>query len=206
MIDSADLLQVFGKDIVRVPAVQKASEDFRKRKIAKYVGIEEDQIIIPPVLGGNIELLGHFVAVDRRATQVDKSKGAVVLAIRGTYTISGILVDATAFAKDFCAGKAHTGMAKQVDILWESIKGTVVRELKENSGYDLVISGHSLGAGCAALLALKLNYEKLLEKEDSSLSGVKVKCFAFAPPSCLHDGQQRQRSLPCHEEHLFVCP
>ena len=182
MIDSADLLQVFGKDVLVVPGVEGASEIFRKRKIAKYVNIKENEIITATAPGGSIKLLGHFVAVDRRFNQVSKSTGAVVLAIRGTYTISNLQIDAMAMSTPFCAGSAHSGIATRADILWESVKGTVVHELKKNPGYDLVICGHSLGAGCAALLALKLNYEKLLEKEDASLRDVTITCFAFAPP------------------------
>ncbi|GLC44315.1 hypothetical protein PLESTF_000055300 [Pleodorina starrii] len=44
------------------------------------------------------------------------------------------------------------------------------------SGWRLVVTGHSLGAGAAALLALRLR---------SALPHVEVRCWAFAPPGSL---------------------
>ena len=130
----------------------------------------------PP--GGSIKLLGHFVAVDRLHK-------AVVLAIRGTYTLSSLQIDAAAYSKPFLGGVgvAHSGMAKHSDFLWDHDKDTILEALQKNPGYDFIISGHSLGAGKAALLALQLNYDAFFAKqEDESLKRVKVKCFAFAPP------------------------
>ena len=175
MIDSSELLQVYGKKVGTVPLLQGTSEDKRKRKIARYLNIPEEDIIGATKPGGDIDILGHFIAVDKR-------KSAVVLALRGTYTLSGVKSDLGVYSKKFCNGVAHGGIADRTDNIWEFVKEKIVSLLKSNPGFDFVITGHSLGAGAAALLILKLKHEQLLAKLDPSLSDVNIKCFAFAPP------------------------
>jgi hypothetical protein len=63
-------------------------DDVNKAKIQRYVNIKPyDLVYITPLyVGGSTELLRHFVAVDSK-------KKAVVLAIRGTFTVSGLVTD-----------------------------------------------------------------------------------------------------------------
>lgn len=182
MIDSADLLQVYGKKLVVVPVIPAASEKARKKKVAHYVGVmDPERIVSSSKPGGSMDILGHFIAVDKRKNRLG-GNGAVVLAIRGTYTLSGLKVDASAYSQEFCEGYAHTGIAARTEALWDHVKDTIVAQLLENPTFDLVITGHSLGAGASALLALKLKYEDALMKENELLKDVKIKSFAFAPP------------------------
>lgn len=183
MIDSADLLQVYGKKVVVLPVIPAASEKARKKKIARYVNVQPDDIVSSSKPGGSMDILGHFVTVDKKKNRVGgEDNGAVVLAIRGTYTLSGLKVDASAYSQEFCEGYAHTGIALRTEALWDHVKDIIVTKLLENPGFDLVITGHSLGAGASALLALKLKYEDALMKENELLKDVKIRSFAFAPP------------------------
>mmetsp|Transcript_22230 Transcript_22230/g.48295 ORF Transcript_22230/g.48295 Transcript_22230/m.48295 type:complete len:601 (+) Transcript_22230:346-2148(+) len=188
MISSADLLQVYGKKI-KLQILEKSSKEHRIRKIQKYINMKEVISVTEP--GASMTILGHFIALDKRKSQVDTKtaaskneteNGVVVLAIRGTYTVSGLKADAAGYTRPFCDGHAHAGIADRVNELWEHVKDDIVQALRENPGYNLVITGHSLGAGAAALLSLKLNYKKFLNKSEEGLDSVKVRCFAFAPP------------------------
>lgn len=97
----------------------------------------------------------NFIVVDH------KSK-AIVLACRGTLGLSDVLVDLTCeYEQIHCEsgqGQAHQGMWQSAQRLatqsW-TVKTTLQRSLEQNPGYGLVTTGHSLGAGIAALVALQ---------------------------------------------------
>ena len=55
------------------------------------------------------------------------------------------------------------------------IKDMLLAVLEEHSNYGLVVTGHSLGAGVAAILSLLLR-----NSGSSRLSN--LRCFAFSPP------------------------
>ena len=191
MIDSAVLLQAFGKKFER-KEIFEDSEALRKRKICKYVNVDKEDIVALTPTGGDINLLGHLLIVDRKRDSIDKAP-SVVLAIRGTYTISGLKIDAAGFSRPFLDGRAHAGIADRAEYLWRKVELQVLGALTKNPGCNFVITGHSLGAGAAALLAMKLNYE-MLTQPNHPLKEVKVKCFAFAcPPVYYHDDQRSEK-------------
>jgi len=59
--------------------------------------------------------------------------------------------------------------------LWERVADDVLNALKDNGGYELIITGHSLGAGVALLLNILLHQDKRLE-------GIFMRAFAYASP------------------------
>ena len=74
-------------------------------------------------------------------------------------------------------------MAKRADDLLNSVNTTnaIAKGLDQNQGYRLILTGHSLGAGIAALLAIKLHADA------SSRAAYKVedhdiRCFGFGCP------------------------
>jgi hypothetical protein len=117
--------------------------------------------------------LPHFIAVDHRHK-------AVVLAIRGTLSISGALVDIQAMDSPYCTGRAHKGMAEMADAVWNESGAFLTTLLNEegHQDYDLIITGHSLGAGTACLLHIKVHVEGLVLSDTNR----RVLCFGFAPP------------------------
>ena len=87
-----------------------------------------------------------FVAIDR-------SQGWVVLAVRGTLSGHDTLTDACAEPVPFLSGHAHAGMAAAA---WQVVRlhlPAAAAALAANPGTELMVVGHSMGGGVAALVA-----------------------------------------------------
>ena len=68
-------------------------------------------------------------------------------------------------------------MSEVATKMWELTKDKILAKLEElPADYELVITGHSLGAGVATLLTILLYHEKCFPKKQ------RIRCFAFAPP------------------------
>lgn len=119
----------------------------------------------------------------------NKEKKIALVLIRGSKSVQDVLTDIQAHPEEmglatgsaaksetqggFVDAFAHNGMLKAA--MW--IKDRIVGSLRKlhNEGYQIVFAGHSLGAGCAALLSV------MLQKEFEDL-----KCFAYAVPACVN--------------------
>mmetsp|Transcript_11537 Transcript_11537/g.33176 ORF Transcript_11537/g.33176 Transcript_11537/m.33176 type:complete len:831 (-) Transcript_11537:66-2558(-) len=145
--------------------------------------------------------LRHLVAIDH-------DHKAVVLCIRGTYSLQELLVDLGGFTKPFCGGEGHSEIIAMVESLWEASGKALVQQLNAHPDYNLVLTGHSLGASSAALLNLWLqsilvtknmpaaksdeedNVDTYMEEKmcipplrpslPTHMTSSKIKCFAFA--------------------------
>lgn len=156
-------------EVPREYEINQAVEVINRKKISQHIGIPQTDIIMFVNPGGSTKYVRHFIAVD-------EDKKEVILAIRGTYSLSELLVDASGETKDFCGGKAHSGIADVTDNLWELCGDVVNSVLDLYPGYKLVICGHSLGGGTACLLTIKCYAERLVGDVD-------VRCMSYASPS-----------------------
>ncbi|KAL3160591.1 hypothetical protein ABBQ32_010523 [Trebouxia sp. C0010 RCD-2024] len=105
------------------------------------------------------------------ATHTEKKE--VVVAVRGTWAVEDVVTDITALPVAFDGGEhlVHSGMSASALYLFERLY-SLAKALKDD--YQLILVGHSLGAGAAALLAMMLKSRGISN----------MHCYAFAPPMC----------------------
>jgi hypothetical protein len=97
----------------RMPPAPTAST---RSAVMKHVGIEnndENIVVMDLDAGEDLEYLRHYCVIDH-------AHKAVVLAVRGTLSISSTMVNCAGYCDDFlCDGtKAHSGMAKMTRGIW----------------------------------------------------------------------------------------
>jgi sn1-specific diacylglycerol lipase len=136
---------------------------------------------------------------------VDHQKGWIVIAVRGTLSLEDCVTDAACEPEEMVAAGnefgfngenlwAHGGMLKvALHIRRELDRSGTLRkifggshashqtpltEAGNTSSYNLVITGHSLGAGAAVILSMLLKNEY-----------PEIKCFAFGVPGSVLDEQ-----------------
>jgi sn1-specific diacylglycerol lipase len=126
---------------------------------------------------------------------IDREKKSVVLTIQGTFSLESLVADlnvrpvpmqlyadkcdafaAPSMANEYC----HSGMLQCALHLYRELERhktldqLLLGERAKLPGYSLVLTGHSLGAGCAAILS------KMLRGKFPDLQ-----CLCFAPPGCV---------------------
>lgn len=119
---------------------------------------------------------------------VDAGASSVVVALRGTINFpADVLTDLVcvpapyapphdATAEDDPDAGAHAGMLEAARRLRALVDPAVARALASRPGFRLVLTGHSLGAGVATLLATLFG---------PTHGGRPVECFAYGPPCTL---------------------
>eukprot|EP00070_Physeter_catodon_P048710 XP_028355604.1 sn1-specific diacylglycerol lipase beta isoform X2 [Physeter catodon] len=116
--------------------------------------------------------LPFLVALDHR-------KESVVVAVRGTMSLQDILTDLSAESEPLdleCEVQdcwAHKGISQAARYVYRRLinDGILSQAFSIAPEYRLVIVGHSLGAGAAALLSIMLR-----------AAYPRVQCYAFSPP------------------------
>mmetsp|Transcript_17529 Transcript_17529/g.34463 ORF Transcript_17529/g.34463 Transcript_17529/m.34463 type:complete len:696 (+) Transcript_17529:169-2256(+) len=137
------------------PGTSRWSMKGDKAAIRGVTGIPEDDIIILHQ-GSEMYRPGHFVAVSHISRKV-------IISIRGTMRPHDVLVDLVCEQEELVSmydnekvieGRAHQGFMRSAQRLANDLHEPVVELLRSNPGYELVVTGHSLGAGVATLLTL----------------------------------------------------
>ncbi|XP_051958410.1 diacylglycerol lipase-beta [Xyrauchen texanus] len=116
-----------------------------------------------------------FVALDHK-------REAVLVAVRGTLSLKDLLTDLSAECENLSVEGvsgicyAHKGMSQAANYIYKKLvnDGILSQAFNIAPEYKLVITGHSLGAGTASLLAV------LLRSTHPTLE-----CYSFSPPGGL---------------------
>lgn len=131
---------------------------------------------------------GHYVAIDRQIK-------AVIVCVRGTANLVDSFTDIAATHDplrmrrnasggdnenddddDVVEGFGHAGVLRSARNLFHRIRHTVLTAIHENPGFELMVTGHSLGGATAAVLAL-------IMRDDPEFP--RALAFSFAPLPCL---------------------
>jgi len=126
-----------------------------------------------------------FIAVDYRHK-------SVVISIRGTLSLQDVLTDLMADADDIqfrgtndTTWRAHKGILNAAEKTLAKIKAENLFDAaferntdRGTRSFKLVVVGHSLGAGTAAILAILLRQEPEFHERN-------VHCYSFSPPGGL---------------------
>ena len=152
--------------------------------IGERMGISADSILM--VWFNDDEDEGHC---PKFLLFLDHEVNSLVLAVRGTFSIKDAILDAVCDEVPFLDGFAHKGILVGAQRIITKVQNQIVSTLTEHAGYQLVVTGHSLGAGAAELITLDLmlgRYSNLLPP------GSAVSCIALAAPPVYRS----QSSLP----------
>ncbi|CAB4491349.1 uncharacterized protein OCT59_026820 [Rhizophagus irregularis] len=100
----------------------------------------------------------------------DKPKKSIIICIRGTLSISDILIDLKAYNVDYnCEDYYHCGMHQSANIIFNELRD----KIKKYNNYSVKVTGHSLGAAVSSIVAI------LLQKHEFD-----TQAWNFATPPC----------------------
>ncbi|KAK3261713.1 hypothetical protein CYMTET_29390 [Cymbomonas tetramitiformis] len=109
---------------------------------------------------------------------VDRQHGALVLTVRGSLTPEDVLTDVCGRTISFQGGYVHEGMLASAIYVHASVFPALTEAAARYPGLPLYLTGHSLGAGVAALLAALLREPKGAPPELGP-----IRCVVFGCPS-----------------------
>ena len=121
-------------------------------------------------------------SMPKHAVFVDPARKTIVLAIRGTSSLQDALTDCQCAGAPFLLGMAHEKFAHFAKSIVDRSYSRIVDYATANGTEQVVVTGHSLGAGVASLAGMYLRFRQL---RDQALPGqINIKCFPIATPSC----------------------
>lgn len=117
---------------------------------------------------------------------LDHDHGDIVLAIRGLNLANQkdyvVLLDNKLGQRKFDGGYVHNGLLKAAGVVLDAEYEILKKLLEDYPNYSLTFTGHSLGSGVAALLAMVVvqNRHKL-----GDIDRKRVRCYSIAPARCM---------------------
>ncbi len=107
---------------------------------------------------------------------------SVVLAVRGTFSLTDVIIDVVCDDEEFLGGHAHRGILRGARAALRRAAPALRRAADANPSYGVCVTGHSLGAATAELVSMMLLFRDDPLAEDVLRKGTQVECVALAPP------------------------
>lgn len=127
-----------------------------KKLLNSAFGIAKEDVVIDNCsmmmgINGKTHQPHFYLALDRAMKRI-------IISIRGSSSIADALTDVNAMCKEYSAhkidGYVHEGMIASARFVFDKATKTLVSLCNEYKDYQVLLTGHSLGAGVAALLGL----------------------------------------------------
>ncbi|KAI9289143.1 Alpha/Beta hydrolase protein, partial [Umbelopsis sp. AD052] len=136
------------------------------------------------------DLLGYEYGVRKGAVfqpsyfvSVDRPRRAIILGIRGTWSLYDCITDLVCEYRPWKGGLAHSGMLASAQWFFTNIIPQIFHYVHNHAGQidSFVITGHSLGGGSASLLTMMVvdHIEEL--RHLSGNPNFRVHCYSYAP-------------------------
>ncbi|KAI8342199.1 hypothetical protein EDC96DRAFT_449703 [Choanephora cucurbitarum] len=162
------------KDVVKTKS--------NKEAIVRYLKIPQEDL-----LGYEYGLRKGAVFQPSYFVSYDRAHEAVVLGIRGTWSLYDCITDLVCEYRPWKGGLVHSGILASAQWFFTRIIPQIflyVSEQTESSGRPVssfIITGHSLGAGTAAVLTMMVADHIDQLRELSKNPNFKVHCYSYAP-------------------------
>ncbi|KAG1474500.1 hypothetical protein G6F56_000328 [Rhizopus delemar] len=174
-----------------------------KEAIVRYLRIPQEDL-----LGYEYGLRKGAVFQPSYFVSYDQAHEAVVLGIRGTWSLYDCITDLVCEYRPWKGGLVHSGLLASAQWFFTNIIPQIFLYIGKQDTRRIssfVITGHSLGAGTAAILTMMVvDYiDQLRELSDDP--DFKVRCFCYAPVASLsldlcEKYEEYISSFVCHDD------
>lgn len=170
-------LYAFGKrrDIISDAVNSQANY----RAVMEYLQLEPQDMLVCDLDQNRLFRPNFYVAIDRRLS-------AVILSIRGTMSLRDTLTDLSCDYVAWNGGIAHSGIIAASQWFLDNIGRQLLLFAEEYQMQRIILTGHSLGAGTAAITTIMLT-EKLKTSGSwpCTVGGrpLDIHCYAYGCPA-----------------------
>ncbi|CAO3591783.1 unnamed protein product [Absidia cylindrospora] len=190
----------------------KYLKDVMKTKSNKLAIVRFLKIPQEDLLGYEYGLRKGAVFQPSYFVSVDRGHEAVVLGIRGTWSLYDVITDLVCDYKPWKGGLVHSGMLACSQWFFDRIIPQIFHYIHERSKQktapfikSFIITGHSLGAGTAAILTMMIADHMDELRQLSNNPNFKVHCYSYAPVASVSlDLSEKYKdhidSFVCHDD------